>query len=81
MKDYEKAENEHQSRCKKYPSMVLQHEEAKYRFLLNKAEDDLDEIKISTFNSELAMSELEKVIKDCKEKLSKITNDKQDTFE
>jgi hypothetical protein len=81
MKDYERLVVEYEQRMKKYSSMLLQHEGAKYRSMLNKAEDEMDDAKVAVFNNESIIKDLEKVIAECKDKLSKIINEQQDTFE
>lgn len=81
IKDYERLVVEYEQRMKKYSSMLLQHEGAKYRSMLNKAEDEMDDAKVAVFNNESIIKDLEKVIAECKDKLSKIINEQQDTFE
>lgn len=79
IKEYEKLELEYQSRMKKYPGMVAQHDTAKYTNMLANAEDTLEDIKVEQGINELAIQNLLKEIKLCKEKISEINNDKQDS--
>jgi len=72
IKDYERFESEYQVRVKKYPGMVLMHEDAKLREILTKAEDELEDAQIKESQSQQILWELNKTIKETKEKLTEL---------
>jgi hypothetical protein len=76
MRDYEKELKEHNLRMKKYDSLLMMHESAKYTYTQAEAEDLLEDLQIEEFNNQMAKKELIDKIKDCKENLVKINEEK-----
>lgn len=71
-KEYEKAEAEYRVRLKKYPSMLLMHEDAKLRERLIKAEDEYEDAQLAESESQQILCELRTTIEETKKALSEL---------